>query len=409
MEIKVNGQRALRLEPNTNAAPNVIGGSEFNYVEEGRNAATIGGGKFNTIHADEATVGGGLFNSASGHSATVGGGFNNQSQGPSDTVSGGINNSASGGIAGVSGGQQNKASGFGAVVGGGEDNMGSGSHSVVSGGRGNSSTEFAANVAGGAQNVSSGVFANVGGGQGNHSGGQWGAIGGGFANTNSGFGATIAGGIGNVNGGSRSTVGGGDNNAVGNVSWATIPGGWSNRVTASLGFAAGRRAQASHVGAFVWGDSTDATIASTNADSVTMRASGGYRLFTDSTAITGAFLASGSGSWTSMSDRNSKENFDAIDATAVLEKVVALPVQTWNYKSQDANIRHIGPTAQDFKSAFGVGENDTGISNVDADGVALAAIQGLNQKLEAARAENAKLTTRLEQLEALVRRLSASR
>jgi hypothetical protein len=54
----------------------------------------------------------------------------------------------------------------------------------------------------------------------------------------------------------------------------------------------------------------------------------------------------------------------------------------WNYESQDASIRHIGPMAQDFKAVFGVGENERYITTVDADGVALAAIQGLNQKIE---------------------------
>jgi uncharacterized protein YceH (UPF0502 family) len=81
-------------------------------------------------------------------------------------------------------------------------------------------------------------------------------------------------------------------------------------------------------------------------------------------------------------------------------------VNTWRYKSQDASIRHIGPTAQDFKAAFGVGETDTGIATVDADGVALAAIQGLNQKLnqklEQKEAEIAELKARLERLEQLI-------
>ena len=39
--------------------------------------------------------------------------------------------------------------------------------------------------------------------------------------------------------------------------------------------------------------------------------------------------------------------------------------------------RHRGPTAQDFRAAFGLGEDDTTISTVDAQGVALAAVQGL--------------------------------
>jgi len=158
-------------------------------------------------------------------------------------------------------------------------------------------------------------------------------------------------------------------------------------------------------------------LASTDANSVTMRASGGYRFFTDANATTGASLAAGSGSWTSMSDRNAKENFDAADARAVLEKVVALPVLTWNYKSQDAGIRHIGPMAQDFKATFGVGESDTGIATVDADGVALAAIQGLNEKVEVRdqrseariqklEAENVELRKRLTELEGFVRALN---
>jgi len=180
-----------------------------------------------------------------------------------------------------------------------------------------------------------------------------------------------------------------------------------NSVVGDFAFAAGCCAKANHQGTFVWGDSTGADIASTNANSVTMRASGGYRLFTDTNATTGVFLAAGSGSWTSMSDHNAKENFRAADARAILEKVLALPVQTWNYKSQDANIRHIGPMAQDFKAAFQVGESDTGIATVDADGVALAAIQGLNKKLEDTRAENAELRKRLTELEQAVRKLSS--
>src|SRR5205814_2057312 len=88
------------------------------------------------------------------------------------------------------------------------------------------------------------------------------------------------------------------------------------------------------------------------------------------------------GSWTSMSDRNAKENFEPINPRAVLDKVAALSLTTWNYKSQNTAIRHVGPMAQDFKAAFGVGDSDKGITSVDADGVALAAIQGLNQKVE---------------------------
>jgi len=83
-----------------------------------------------------------------------------------------------------------------------------------------------------------------------------------------------------------------------------------------------------------------------------------------------------------LSDRNGKSNLAPVDSRAVLEKVAALPLAMWNYKAQDKSIRHLGPMAQDFHAAFGLGENDTTITTIDADGVALAAIQGLNQKLE---------------------------
>jgi len=101
----------------------------------------------------------------------------------------------------------------------------------------------------------------------------------------------------------------------------------------------------------------------------------------------------------------------------VLDKVAALPLSTWHYKTQDPAVRHIGPMAQDFKAAFEVGESDTGITTIDADGVALAAIQGLNQKVEersreqGARStelkkENRALKQELAELKALVKTLA---
>jgi hypothetical protein len=101
------------------------------------------------------------------------------------------------------------------------------------------------------------------------------------------------------------------------------------------------------------------------------------------------------------SDRNAKENFADIQSREVLAKVAALPITTWNYK-QDATSRHLGPMAQDFYAAFGVGLDDKHIATVDADGVALAAIQGLNQKLEEKTSRIEDLEKRLEKLEQLL-------
>jgi len=115
-------------------------------------------------------------------------------------------------------------------------------------------------------------------------------------------------------------------------------------------------------------------------------------------------------SWVNGSDRNAKEAFTAINPSAVLEKVSALPITEWKYKVEADGTEHIGPMAQDFHAAFGLnGPDDKHIATVDEEGVALAAIQGLNQKMEEKEAriqeqagEIADLKTRLEKLEQLV-------
>ena len=109
------------------------------------------------------------------------------------------------------------------------------------------------------------------------------------------------------------------------------------------------------------------------------------------------------------SDRNLKEQFSAIDAREILERVVRLPISSWKFK-EDAATRHIGPMAQDFYAAFGVGADERHIATVDADGVALAAVQGLNQKLnerdaeiQTLKSQNESLEKRLTNLELLIK------
>ncbi len=86
-------------------------------------------------------------------------------------------------------------------------------------------------------------------------------------------------------------------------------------------------------------------------------------------------------SFNAKSDRDAKENFSAINAREILDKVAALPITRWNFKTEAATA-HLGPMAQDFYAAFQVGPDDKHIATVDESGVALAAIQGLNAKLE---------------------------
>ena len=105
-----------------------------------------------------------------------------------------------------------------------------------------------------------------------------------------------------------------------------------------------------------------------------------------------------SGIWTNNSDRSSKENFNRIDNQQILEQLAALPITDWNYKVDDDSIRHIGPVAQDFYDAFQLGDNPAGIGTIDAEGVALAAIQGLYQRVVELENENASLQQEIDTL-----------
>ncbi len=83
------------------------------------------------------------------------------------------------------------------------------------------------------------------------------------------------------------------------------------------------------------------------------------------------------------SDRNIKRDFEPVDDQAVLEAVARMPITTWSYKADDPSVRHMGPMAQDFKAAFGLGDTDKAYSPIDAHGAAFAAIQALYERMQA--------------------------
>jgi len=124
--------------------------------------------------------------------------------------------------------------------------------------------------------------------------------------------------------------------------------------------------------------------------------------------VSGAQLST-AGMWVNASDRNSKTDFAPVDSEEILERVLDLAITKWRYKVEGDDVQHIGPTAQDFRAAFGLGADDKSIGTVDVDGVALAAIQGIHRQtqddLDALRAENAELKQRLAALEATLARL----
>jgi len=256
-------------------------------------------------------------------------------------------------------------------------------------------------------------YGTIGGGLGNSvaSGAFASTIAGGFLNdinTNSTYCAIGGGHHNNIGTNSTDSVisGGVDNIIAANTSYATIPGGEENTATNNA-FAAGVRARANHVGAFVWGDSTFADIASTNANSVTMRAGGGYRLFSNTNATAGVSLAPSGTAWAVISDRNVKKDFAAVDSRVILEKLAVMPITQWHYRWEEAEATpHIGPMAQDFKAAFYPGTDDRSITTQEADGVELAAIQGLNAKLEEKDARIAAMEKELSEIKQTLAKLT---
>ena len=139
----------------------------------------------------------------------------------------------------------------------------------------------------------------------------------------------------------------------------------------------------SHSGSFVFGDgSTTTTAATTGRDQFLVRASGGVRLHTNPTLTTGCVIPAGSGVLSCTSDRHAKRGFAPVDGQDVLERLERVPVTTWSYKSERGGVRHMGPMAQDFRKAFGLGTDDRSIGAIDEAGVTLAAVKALHERTE---------------------------
>lgn len=461
----------------------VIVGGLGNQIPSGALGAFIGGGYYNTNTGGGSVIGGGQYNTAigqqgfgsgiSGGYTTVGGGYGNTANcntlfGGYSTVGGGQFNTADNDFSTVGGGYLNTDISFYSTIGGGFDNTVFGAGAFIGGG-GTDGTTFSGNM-------NAGNAATIGGGLDNQiqSGADYVFLGGGASNNVSGAGSVIGGGVDNTNSGRWATVGGGFNNKA-SGDYSTVPGGSGNSANGAYCLAAGENAQAQYGNCFVWSDG--ATFSSTGNSQFLIHAVGGVGIGTttpgaplDVSASRGdaptpfyvMSLENGGGgnglnisvndsvgnsypvlplsvmntginkeifsvdingncsalSFNPTSDRNAKENFATISSREVLNKVAALPISKWNFK-QDKHTDHIGPMAQDFYAAFNVGMDDKHIATVDEGGVALAAIQGLNQKLEQElkrrdaenaelKAQNDSLAKRLEKIEQLMAEMNTS-
>ncbi|WP_254832733.1 tail fiber domain-containing protein [Haloglomus salinum] len=243
----------------------------------------------------------------------------------------------------------------------------------------NSLNGEASTISGGGENRAAGG-ATVAGGSFNGADGRSSAIGGGSRNEAGGFGDVVCGGANNTTDGGSPQQGASSIQEIEN-GFATVPGGKSNTASGRFSFAAGRQADASEDGSFVWGDGTRRTVQATQANQMVFQAGGGVTIFSASDASAGVRLSAGSGSWSSLSAASAKSNVQTVDPQGVLDGVESLDVSTWEYDAE-ADATHMGPMAGEFHDAFGLGADADRIANVDADGVALAAIQGLAERVE---------------------------
>jgi len=318
----------------------------------------------------------------------------------------------------VAAGYRNTASAYGSAVGGGAFNTASSpdGSATVGGGYDNTASGDSSTVGGGYDDTATGAYSTIAGGNQNSSTGQNSFVGGGIGNTNTSNYGVNCGGAYNycwVNG-YETILGGSHNYCSGDH--ATIVGGGGNLAAGIYSLAAGFQAQAVNGGSFVWSDDSGVTTPSTANNQFMVRASGGFVFYTG-TGTGGAQLAPNATSWSAISDRNAKKNFQPVNTVAVLDKLAAIPIQQWNYKwEQDTDVPNIGPMAQDFKHAFYPGRDDKGISTLEFDGVELAAIQGLNQKMaekdteiQTLKHRNDSLAERLDELEAMVKTMASQK
>lgn len=391
-EIRTNASRHLRIEPAVKSSgvpalldgevftANIIAGSSANSVEPGVRGATISGGGVPSDITAELVLPSEGPNQIFDHYSVIGGGYNNIAGSDDDvlvtarfsTVSGGLLNRAKAANATVGGGVENTASGSDATVGGGDTNTASGLKATVPGG--------SDNCAGGLASLAMGSRAKV------RPGSEPGDL---ACNGLSSYSGDTDGDNGTfvwaddqesdfVSDGARRFLVRAQNGAE----FVTESGGLRVTSDGPGVFNAALRAESFNDGGIAINadnDSTDATLVLNNRGLGPLiggfaRGSGKVLdMQGDGDLIIGGTLSENS-------DRNSKSDIDPVDPASILDKVATLPISTWRYKDDRERNRHMGPMAQDFHAAFGLGGSETTLAGMDVRGVALAAIQGLHDR-----------------------------
>jgi hypothetical protein len=341
----------------------------------GASYSSILGGSFNAVCDDSSTIAAGTQNvvesgSDTGTFSFIGGGLSNGSASSEAFIGSGIDNAVSGGSAeAILGGTGNSIIGSAGsiILGGSGNSVTGGSSAVIGGGTGNIITAMNGQLL-----EVGGTFDSV--------------IGGGFKNTiaalapNGAAYSFLGGGDFNVINGSMAVVGSGSFNSASGL-LSTVPGGDQNLAAGSFSFAAGDAASALSNGTFFYNayDAAGGAMNVSIANSFVVKAPGGVSILSNAAGSVGVTLPPGSGSWSSASDRSLKVEISHVRAANVLKALSALPISEWSYRSENG-VRHIGLMAQDFFSAFGLGEDDRHIASIDEDGVELAAIKAVDER-----------------------------
>jgi hypothetical protein len=226
-------------------------------------------------------------------------------------------------------------------------------------------------ISGGEDQTASGDHGTVCGGYDNHASGQY---------------ATVCGGSGNTASGALSFVAGLNTSAAGNYSVAL-----------------GTNVSVSADSAFVWSDGSGPLFSIGSDNTFNLKANGGFRFWTTANHADniGARLPANSSAWTTLSDSTKKNRYGRVDTQDILQRVTQLSLETWSYKVDPQNYRHVGPMAQDFWREFHLGDDSLSISTIDPSGIALAAIQELAKRtneIDELKSQVARLQTQVQSL-----------
>jgi hypothetical protein len=400
----------------TGATDSFIGGGTGNSIESGSSQTAIVGGSGNSItgsSADESFIGGGQNNTISGGESAIVAGEGNAITGDESFIGAGKNNTINSDDA-IIGAGENNTIGINAdkgFIGAGKNNYiyesdeagilagnsntigANANNSAIGAGTRNLITDNDSFIGAGDTNTITAQFSVIGGGHLNTVTGQYGVIVGGSENAVTDDYSSVLGGESNTVGGVSSAVLGGQNNFVsGDYSMAF---GQNSSATVNYSVAMGRRAKADHTGSFVFADGNDADINSQANNSYTARFTGGFYLFTDNGGTPETRIEDGDGAWQFPSDSSLKELFVYHKPEDIFEKLIQLPLSSWNYKGT-RNKRNYGPMAQDFFRLFGHDDygqigTDTTISTHNLASVGILGLQGLHKKIEEQENEIEKL------------------